>query len=162
MENQDLLNRIAILEKWKEDRIRQQIIFPLDTQSQIILGKYFMHIVSKLSTVAGASGNEFNQFIGQQDQYQFILSENNLIPYTVNTTTDVFAVNANFENDMITNISTTDTAPAPLLTGVNYYVINATQTTLGTTFQLSLTSGGAAINITTVGVGSQFISTFGF
>lgn len=162
MNPNQLEQRIAALEKWQQDRIRQQITFPLDTWSQTILGRYFMHIISNLTTVAGASGNEFPQYIGQQGNLQFIVSQNNLISYTVSVSTDVFSANANFENNMEVQVSTTDTAPSPLIPGVSYFVINATGTTLGTTFQLSATSGGTAINITTIGSGSQFISTFGF
>jgi hypothetical protein len=74
----------------------------------------------------------------------------------VNVSTDYVTVNSylRFFNGDIVNVATDDTSPSPLLAGVNYYVINSD----GTTFQLSLTGGGAAINITTAGSGQQFIS----
>lgn len=151
--------RIQSLEKWQQERIQQQITYPLDVNSQIVLGKYFMHIVSQLTTIAGAAGNEFTNFIGKQGIYEFIVTQNDLIPYTVDTTTNIFSTpSAYFENDMRVNVSTTDTAPSPLLAGVDYFVVNS----LGITFQVSATVGGAAIDITTAGVGSQFITSLGF
>lgn len=157
MDNQDLQARVAALEKWKADRERQQITFPLDVQSQRVLNKYFMHVTGSITTVGGASGNTFVEYIGQQANIEFVVSANTYIPYTVNTTTDVFTVtNYNFENGMLVNVATSDTTPAPLVSGTDYYVVNST----GLTFKLSLTFGGAAIDITTTGTGSQYIYFF--
>ena len=36
MNNEELIARIEALEKWKADRERQQITFPLDFQSEMI------------------------------------------------------------------------------------------------------------------------------
>jgi len=47
--------------------------------------------------------------------------------------------------------------PTPLTAGSAYYVINTT----GTTFKLSLTQGGAAIDITDAGTGTHFIGSPG-
>jgi hypothetical protein len=54
-------------------------------------------------------------------------------------------------------LTTTGYLPPPLVPGVTYYVLNST----GTTFNLSLTAGGAAINTTAVGSGTQAISPRG-
>jgi hypothetical protein len=53
---------------------------------------------------------------------------------------------------LVLSCSTDGSLPAPLVAGVNYYVVNPTNG--GLTFQLSATSGGSAIAITTVGAGS--------
>ena len=45
---QQLENRIKELEKWKADRIRQQITFPLDVYSIGILQKYFLRITDSV------------------------------------------------------------------------------------------------------------------
>lgn len=148
MNPNQLEQRIAALEKWQQDRIRQQITFPLDTWSQTILGKYFMHIIGNITIVAGAAGNQFPKYIGQEGNQQFIVDQNNLIPYTVNVTTNFFTANANLENGMDVEVSTTDSAPSPLEPGEDYFVINATGTTIGTTFQLTSSLG----NVTGVSV----------
>ena len=157
MDNQDLIKRIEELEKWKAQREQQQITYPLDVNSQVILGKYFMHIVSAITTVGGAAGHEFTTYLGQQGQINFqIGTENDLVSYTVNVSTDYLTVSSylRFFNDTAVVVATEDTAPSPLVVGTTYYVINSD----GTTFQLSATMGGAAINITDTGTGRQFIT----
>lgn len=52
--------------------------------------------------------------------------------------------------------TTTGGLPSPLAVGVNYYIINIS--TAANTFNLSLTSGGAAINTTTAGSGTHTLS----
>lgn len=73
--------------------------------------------------------------------------------YTVDPGTDVFTFGFTHEytNGQIVKVTSTGTPPAPLIAGTAYYVIAATALTL----QLSATSGGAAINITTAGTGVQ-------
>ena len=158
MDNQNLLKRIEVLEKWKADRERQQIVYPLDFQSQEILAKYFMHITSTVLTVAGAGGNTFTTYIGNQGSLQFQVDKNTFIPYTVVPSTNIFTVTSGtyFDNDMQVYVSTEDTPPAPLVAGTNYFVINST----GQSFKLSATMGGVAIDITDVGVGRQYIYFF--
>lgn len=158
MENQDLLRRIEALEKWKAEKTVQQVSYPLDFQSINVLNNYFMHIVDTLTTVGGASGNEETSYIGRQGNLEFIVSKNSLYPYTVNTSTEVITTTAYLENDMRINVQTTDTPPSPLVAGVDYFVINST----GTSFQISATLGGAAINITSTGIGRQFLLSVGF
>jgi len=160
--NENLEKRVLALEKWQAERKKTQLTFPLDVNTRRTLDKYYMHIVSSLTTVGGAAGNEFTEFIGQQDALEFLVTENYYIPYTVNVTTNVFTIKAYFEDDQLAFVATTDTAPAPLVVGTDYFVVNATGTGSGTTFQLAATVGGAAINITDDGDGRQFIYSFGF
>lgn len=155
MENQDLIKRIQELEKWKAERERQQITFPLDFPSIDILSKYFMHITNEVKTISPTSGNTLTSYIGIQGNYQFNVEQNIFVPYTVNTTSDVLTVTGKyyFEDNQQVYVTTEDTAPSPLVPGTTYFVINST----GQSFKLSLTSGGAAINITTSGTGKQYI-----
>lgn len=155
MDNQDLIKRIEALEKWKADRERQQIVYPLDFQSQQILAKYFMHITGTVFTTGGAGGNIFTHYIGNQDNLQFQVDKNTFIPYTVVPSTNVFTVTGGtyFEDDTQVYVSTEDTPPSPLVAGDPYFIINST----GQTFKLSLTQGGAEINITDTGTGRQYI-----
>lgn len=157
MDNTNLENRIRELEKWKEERTRQQIAFPLDAESVKILSNYLMSLSGTVRTISGVGGNEFIYYTGQQGDKDFQVSINTFVPYTVNTTADTVTVQKNvFENDTQVYLSTSDTYPTPLDGVTTYYVVNST----GLTFQLSLTSGGAAINITSTGVGSQYIYFF--
>lgn len=55
--------------------------------------------------------------------------------------------------------STTGTLPAPLVAGTTYYVVAVNSG--GNTIQISATKGGAAISLTTAGVGTQTITQGG-
>lgn len=65
---------------------------------------------------------------------------------SINLTTDTFSTDTAhglINTDQVTLSATTGALPSPLVAGTIYYVINATSLT----FQLSLTSGGAAIDL---------------
>lgn len=163
MNNQNLENRIKALEKWRDERINQQIVYPLDINSRIILDKYYMHIIGSLVTV-NISGDEFIDYIGKQDNTEFIVSKNQYIPYTVNTATDTLSIDGYIEDNRVVyfvasgTIASPGVIPTPLVDAIGYYVINST----GKTFQVSATLMGAAINITSTGTGRQFYYSYGF
>lgn len=154
---QKLEQRIAALEKWQKEKTAKQISFPLDPQSVGILNQYFMRITGTIITIGGAGGNEFTTYIGNQAGLNFELSKNQFIPYTVDVTSNVFTVTSvYFQDDMQVYPVSSDTVPAPLVSGNNYFIINST----GLTFKLSATQGGAAIDITDDGTGQQFLLFF--
>ena len=69
---------------------------------------------------------------------------------TPDSTLDTLTFTAHgFTNNTIVYVTTTDTMPSGLLTTTPYYIVGAT----ANTFQLSLTSGGLAVNFTTNGTG---------
>lgn len=78
--------------------------------------------------------------------------------YTADAGTDVLtSAGHGLSNGQIVRLDSTSFPPGGLSLGTNYYVINKTTDT----FQLSLTSGGSAIDITTAGSGTQtWISNF--
>lgn len=157
--DKNLENRIQALEKWQKERTTQQISYPLDINSVKVLNQYFMQLTGTVRTVAGAGGNEFVFYVGSQNgtQFQFQVDANTFIPYTVDVTSNTLTESkVRFPNDTQVYVSTSDTPPAPLSTSTNYFVINST----GTTFKLSLTMGGVAINITDNGIGQQYIYFF--
>jgi hypothetical protein len=82
---------------------------------------------------------------------------NQMATFTVNTGTDVvtFTSLSNLINDQIVRVTSTTTLPAPLAAGTSYYLINVDRD--AQTCQLALTSGGAAIDITTAGTGTHTI-----
>lgn len=79
-------------------------------------------------------------------------------PYTVDAGTDTLTVQGRtFADDDIVRVSvsggSTAAVPGGLSLLTDYYVVNAS----GATCQLSLTEGGAAIDITSTGTGTQYI-----
>lgn len=157
MENENLQNQIDELKRRLDARDKQQISYPLDIQSINVLQKYFMRIIDTVFTTAGAAGHVFTSYIGRQDEKEFEVSANTFIPYTVNVSSNYLTVSKIYFNDGDhVYVSTSDTPPSPLTTVGDYYIINST----GTTFQLSLTAGGAAIDITDAGTGKQYIYFF--
>jgi hypothetical protein len=158
MENDiaQLKRQVAELMAWKDQRTAQQIMHPLDINSINILNESFMRIKTPIETTGGAAGNTFITYIGNQGNLQFTVERNTYVPYTVNTTTDFLTATQYFPNDTFVYFATSDTLPSPLVEGTQYFVVNST----GTSFQVSATQGGAAINLTTTGTGSQFIYYF--
>jgi len=166
MDNSNLENRIKALEKWKEERTRQQIVFPVDNQSLQILNKYFLSQIGNLDFTSN-SGQLFRNILVKQDGKTNVIGVyTQLITFTVNTTSNVLTLGADlvtlsqgsFEDDNQVFVNSTDTLPDPLVDSFPYYVVNATAG--GTQIQLSDTLGGAAIDITTSGTGQQFIYFF--
>lgn len=76
---------------------------------------------------------------------------------TFNTTTDTLTLptDQNPRNGERFILQTTDTLPAPLKPGQRYYVVNASRA--GKSFQLALTEGGAAIDLTSAGTGTHYL-----
>ena len=81
------------------------------------------------------------------------------VPGDVTTGTEVITITAHgfVDGDQV-YVSTDTTLPAPLAASTLYYIISAT----ANTFQLSLTSGGSAIDLTTQGTGNHSVFTAGF
>jgi hypothetical protein len=75
--------------------------------------------------------------------------------YTVDFTTDTMTATAHglTNNTVVRVINVGGAFPGPLVRTLNYFVVNVA----ANTFQLSLTSGGAAINITDNGTGDQYV-----
>lgn len=77
------------------------------------------------------------------------------VPFTATAATDVLAATAHdlADTDVVQVYNTGGALPAGLSANTNYYVISSTTDSL----KLSLTSGGAAIDITDTGTGTHFI-----
>lgn len=161
-----LEERVKAIETWIEERKNQQITSPLDEKSQVILNEYFLSI-NRAFLFTNPSGMDFVYFIAQQANKTVVMSgQNNLIGYIANTS-DVLNAGVNvvtgeqitdMVDDTMVVLWTTGTMPGGLSTGgAIYYVVQST----GPTFKLSLTLGGAAINITSAGEGEQFLEIIG-
>lgn len=158
---QQLENRIAELEKWKADRTAQQITFPLDNKSIDILRKHFIHYISTIGYDAGAGANHFEEYLAMQGGLLFGLLPPSLVPYTANATSNYITThqisgNLKFFDGFPVVLYSDGTAPAGLTAGglTTYYVRDSD----GYTFKLAATLGGAAIDITDIGSGRQFIA----
>ena len=157
----ELEGKIKKLEDWKAQRERQQIVFPLDFQSQQVLGNYFMRIldVVRYVVVGAASEHTVTSFFGSQAQYNFEIPQSILYSYTVNTTTDVITAsggpNGRFEDDTAVYVyyAPDGVLPAPLASNTQYYVRDST----GLSFKLTDAPGNPAIDITTTGTGRQLM-----
>lgn len=84
--------------------------------------------------------------------YQDIPTIQHTANFTVDASTDTITANAHsmVEGEAVT-LTTTGTLPGGLATGTTYYVRNPTTNT----FQLSATSGGSIIDITSTGTGTH-------
>ena len=78
------------------------------------------------------------------------------IIFTADATTNVFTSVDNLlaDGDEVTVVNTGGALPAPLVAGTSYFVRDKS----GNTFKLAATSGGAAIDITTNGTGTNAIN----
>lgn len=84
--------------------------------------------------------------------------------FTADAGTDVITLtksNTNYTivDNMIVAFTTSNTLPAGMGTGL-YYVINASDSGTSATFKISNSLGGAAVNITSTGTGTHYLSPF--
>lgn len=165
MNNDELIKRIEALEKWKEDRERRQITYPLDFESIEALNKYFVRVVDEYDYTfdGGVGGATFQVKVFEA------LQDNNLmkispaeIRYIANPDDNVITIinkipTSQFADDQQVLLFTTDTAPGGLSAGdlTTYHVVESSTDMYS--FKLSLSQGGAAVNITSKGTGRQII-----
>lgn len=142
---------------WMNQRKSQQLTYPLDNISKDIINKDFLKYESNLD-YTNSSGQIFPNILVSHDNKQELISVYApLYSFTVDTTTDILTFDTLlYVNDDQVNLLTTDTLPTPLSDIVTYYIINVS----GNTCQLSLTSGGSAVNITSTGIGTHYSYLF--
>lgn len=169
--DKNIENRIAKLEQYVKERERQQITFPLDNASITILNKYFLSITGQIIS-QGASGIEFTNIITKQGAIGAVIQVGfPFYDFTVDTGADTLAIGIDVVNGtqgafsngdavILYSSGTAGTLPAPFTANTTYFVVNASGG--GTTVQLALTAGGAAINITTTGTNQYYIQPLGF
>lgn len=157
MDDSNLEQRVSELEKWREERVNQQIVHPLDVQSQEILSRYFMRILNVINyEIVGAASHTVSLILGSQSQINFQISPQTIFPYTANVANDTLTTTSvNFANGTRVHFNATAAGsfPAPLAINTTYFVVSSS----GPTFKVSNTFGGTPINITTPGSGPQYI-----
>ncbi len=153
-----LEKRVAELVKIKNQRIQERLVFPLDIETRNLLNRGVLVStgkiqpdVSLLFTDLLSFGMEFTV----NNRKRVVVTYRPLHAFTSNFTTDVLSNSNgshNLNNDDRIALTTTDTLPGGLDTIIIYYVINRT----GTTFKLSTSSGGSAMDITNNGIGTHY------
>lgn len=165
MNEQQFELRLKNVEEWQKKKDAQQIKFPLDVESQVILNKYFMAITKFINyEVVGAAAHTVYLYLGSQENQNFQVSQQTIFQYTVNVTSNKLTVpdvpeTVGFVEDAGVHLNTTaaGTLPAPLAVNTTYYIKSLSKSVSGFRFVLAATPGGATINITTTGDGPQYI-----
>jgi hypothetical protein len=101
--------------------------------------------ITVTDTSWGGQTGDFVTFSGA------VALNNSTQTYTVNAGTDVLTLTNPLTNGTQVNLFTTGAVPGGLSLSTTYYVVDAS----GSTCKLSLISGGAAVNITNTGTGTQ-------
>lgn len=160
-----LEKQVAELMTWKKYRENERLVYPIDSQSKKTLRYWHTRNFDGLPIVTGNTFSigdslltdllAFAMEIMVNGQKRKMLVTFALNQFTANAGTDTLTNTTGSHNlnngDRIAMVST-NTLPSPLDTITIYYVINRTSTT----FQVSLTSGGSAIDITTAGIGTHY------
>lgn len=154
-----LENKVKELRAWKNARLDERLRYPLDIRSKQVLqkdvlvftGKEKPSITNLLSdyTCLGLElsiNGEKRAVLASYPLYQFSAAVTDIITYGAGS----FTVN---DNDTIAVVST-NLLPGGLTVNTVYYVINAT----ATTFKVSLSQGGSAVDITNTGTGSHYFA----
>lgn len=155
---QQLERQIQELLSWKTSKERQLISYPLDENSKQVLKKDFLSILTPISFTQSTVPEPFTAVLTVQNDKQYLIpTYGSLFQFTASTS-DVVTSSVTFVNDMLITLFTTDTLPAPLDDVTSYYTVNSS----GNTCKLSLTLGGAAIDITDTGTGLHYFTVYNF
>lgn len=153
-----LESKVNELYEWMSQRKRQFVPDPLDPISKKILEKDFMRIVGSGVMAQVLSSSEFPFGYVKtvlKNKEKIIQFRDDVKRCLVDASTDIITANSHglVNNDTVI-FYTTEELPAGIDTFTTFYVVSAT----ATTFKVSLTQGGSAIDITTNGKGEQYFS----
>lgn len=158
-----LERRVDDLLTWVRARKQERLVYNLDLNSTTTLQKRHVNLLIATGRVIDASAGQnmtsdtlfFGMIVFLNGKKRVIFSSLPYRSFTVNTATDVCTNTSgqhNLANGTMVAVGTTDTLPSPLTISGVYFVINRT----GNTFQLSSSSGGSPIDLTTTGLGTNF------
>lgn len=145
------------LKEWIASRKRERITYPLDFGSMVSINKDLLVSTGRVNTIinTGVMLSELLSFHVEgrlNDQLVGIRVQRMMHRYTVNPTTDVFTSlggSHNLENGDKISVNATTAGggvgvnPGGLDSVTTYYIINRT----GTTFQVSESPGGSAVDV---------------
>ena len=114
--------------------------------------------ISGTGVTVGTKITAFLTGIGGSGTYTLSASStvSSSTPMTASVVPGIVTVNTAPTNGQIVSFSTTGTLPTGITAGTNYYVVNRTTTT----FQISATSGGAAISFSGASIGTHTASWY--
>jgi hypothetical protein len=158
---QDLLQleeKVTELTEWKQNREDDRLSFPVDTMSRktldrdlfVFTGRTFPFPLTGLAALTS-----FATEVKINDKKRQLIFTLELLPFTVNAGTDVFTnTNGehNLQNGQQIGLATTSLLPGGLNSTTIYYIINRT----GTTFKVSTSLGGSAVDVLDAGLGTQY------
>lgn len=147
--------RVDELKQWMESTKKQQLDYPLDWESTQIIQKDLLVATGKEHPFLFTDLIAFGLEVDLNGVKTVLYASLPMKEFTADDTTDVCTyVNGTHGllNDDVVNLATTNTLPDPLDTATDYYVIDAT----ASTFKLSTSSGGSAVDITDTGTGSHY------
>lgn len=165
MKEQELIqleSQIKSLREWKDSIVRERFKYPLDIETNKILNRTNITFTGKIHNlpeflVSDLIGRGLIFGTRRSIKRKVVLGILPVYPFTAvavnNTIVDSEGV-SRVENDDRVLFATSDTLPATLDEFTSYYVISRT----ATTFKVSLTSGGAEVNITDTGIGTHYYS----
>lgn len=152
---QQLERQIQELLSWKTERQNQQLTFPLDETSKSVINGDFLRVMYDINYTR-PSGREVPLYVvaRAKNKDYFLTSSPTLFTFTA-ATSDVITINTNVTivDDLQFILFSSQTLPAGLVSDTIYYSVNSS----GNTCKLSLTSGGAAVNITDTGLGLHYL-----
>lgn len=154
---QSLQQQVQELQTWKEQTLRQQLSYPLDDTSKTILNEDQLVFTGK--TVPITNGVAFTDLLSVgvtvtlNNVPRYFIASSILQLFTVVAATDILTSSNHGLSDgqQIAFISE-GTLPTGLDTLTAYYVISSTVST----FKVSLTYGGSAVDITSAGTGPHY------
>lgn len=153
-----LEQRVSSLKDWKASIERERLNFPIDSISDKIIKKGVIVYNNNIRPAIFSLLNDLMVVcigIKINGKKRFVVASTPLFSFTANAGTD-FITNTGGAHNLADNeqisLATTGTLPGGLSAGGLYYVINRTNTT----FQLSVSSGGSAIDIVDAGTGTHY------
>jgi len=158
-----LEKRLSDLNNWKDEIETERLSFPLDLPSRKTLdylGEFgnliFTGNVIDLPDIIYSDFIAFGIDVRINDQNRIVLAAPKIFQFTANDVTDILTSVGpnNLINGDAIAFNSTNLLPGNLNPSSGYYVINRS----GTTFQVSATSGGSAIDITDTGSGTHYFS----
>ena len=156
---QDLKKRIEALEK-KVNDLYNPASFPQSVIDGLVkrgLVKIEKTLLTPFTTTDGYNSKYYYMFAdidGKRVVFSNISAQDFTLITDVNTSTDVFTSNSHgFTNGDLFTYWTDGTTPSPISNGDSVYVRDVTTNT----FKITNTIGGAALNITTTGTGTQYL-----
>jgi hypothetical protein len=154
-EIQKLKIQVEELKRWKLEKEKQQIVFPLDTESTKILQKDLIVATGNEVPIVITDLLAFGLEVELNGFKRALYASLPLKVFTVVAATNICTYTGGahgLTNGDTVALASTGTLPAGLDSITEYFIISATSST----FKLSLTSGGSEIDITDTGTGTHY------